>query len=165
MNLIVAVDNNYAIGNKGNLIYNIPMDLKHFKEHTLNKIVVMGERTYLSLPKHPLPKRVNIVLCDRDVEYEGAIVVHNTHELRDKLATYNTNDVYVIGGASVYNLLMDNCKYAYITHIDASDDADTFINNIELRPNWKLSAQSETLTENGLQFKFCTYENVNVMPM
>lgn len=165
MNFIVAVDNNYAIGRKGGLIYSLPSDLKYFKTHTTNKVVVMGERTYLSLPKRPLPNRTNIVLTNRGVTYDGAITVHGISELKEAIAGYNTDDVFVIGGASVYNLLMDNCKYAYITHIDASEPADTYINNVDAKPNWRLVDKSPTYSENNLNFCFCVYENTSVLPL
>lgn len=162
MNFIVAVDNNYAIGRNGGLIYSLPSDLKYFKQQTTGKVVVMGDRTYLSLPKHPLPNRINIVLTQMDYELEGAITCHNLTELGETLKNYNSNDVFVIGGGSVYNLLMPYCKYAYITKIDANEPADVYINNVEKQKNWKLVKQSELFTENNLNFKFCVFENSQI---
>ncbi|MBQ8451673.1 MAG: dihydrofolate reductase [Clostridia bacterium] len=162
MNFIVAADNNYAIGKNGTLIYNLPSDLKYFKEQTLNKVVVMGSKTYLSLPKHPLPKRTNIVMTRSNNTFEGAITVHSTDELGKVLKQFNTDDVFVIGGANIYNLLMAFCKKAFITRIYATKAADTFINNIEQMPNWKLVSKSPVQEENGLKFSFCIFENNNV---
>jgi len=162
MNFIVAVDKNYAIGKNGTLIYSLPSDLAYFKKVTSGKIVVMGDRTFLSLPKHPLPNRTNIVMTLTDESYDGAITVRSVSELKEAIKDYNTDDVFVIGGASIYNLLMDYCKFAYITKIESSEPADTYIHNIEEKGNWKLVSASETQTENGLDFKFCVFENLNV---
>ena len=162
MNFIVAVDNNWAIGKKGGLIYHLPKDLAYFKKMTNGKVVVMGERTYLSLPKKPLSNRTNIVLSADGNKYNGAIVVTNLSELSAELKKYDTEDVFVIGGASVYNLLMDNCRLAYVTKINAEKPADTFIDNLDKRANWSLASETESFFENGLNFKFCIYQNKKV---
>lgn len=165
MNFIVAVTNDYAIGKNNNLLFHLPTDLKYFKQTTINKVVVMGERTYHSLPKRPLPNRINIVLSDNPQFYDDNIViVNNLNQLFDELKKYNPDDVFVTGGASVYNLLMDYCTKAYITKIDMVVPADTYIKNIEKMQNWKLVSQSETKTENDLDFKFLIFENLNVKP-
>ena len=162
MNFIVDVDENYAIVRDGDLIYSLPSDLAYFKKITNGKVVVMGDKTYLSLPKHPLPNRTNIVMTLSDNEFQGAITVRSLEELKVELEKYDTNDVFVIGGASIYNLLMDYCDQAYITKIRAREPADTFINNIEKKGNWKLASESEMMTENGLDFSFCVFENEDV---
>ena len=97
-----------------------------------------------------------------DENFDGAITVHNVNELSKVLKNYNTDDVFVIGGASIYNLLADYCKYAYITKINANEPADTFINNIEKQDNWKILSESQEQEENGLKFKFCIFENIKV---
>ena len=162
MNFIVAVDKNYAIGRNGTLIYSLPSDLAYFKKVTTGKVVVMGDKTYLSLPKRPLPNRTNIVMTLTDNNYEGAITVRSVKELKEVIKDYNSDDVFVIGGASIYNLLMNNCKLAYITKIKARYPADTHINNIEDSGVWELISKSQTMTENGLDFNFCIYENQDV---
>ena len=162
MNFIVAVDNNYAIGKNGTLIYNLPSDLAYFKKETSGKVVVMGDKTFLSLPKHPLPNRTNIVMTLDDTEFDGAITVHSVDELSEVLEDYEDDEVFVIGGASIYNLLMDLCKYAYITKIDASEPADTFIRNIEKTGNWNLVSESEEYEENGYKFRFCVFKNMKI---
>ena len=162
MNFIVAVDNNYAIGRNGTLIYNLPTDLAYFKRITSGKVVVMGDKTFLSLPKHPLPNRINIVMTLTNETFDGAITVRSIEELKEVLKEYNENDVFVMGGASIYNLLMDYCKLAYITKIDASEPADTYIKNIEKNGNWNLISSTDTQEENGYKFKFCIFENKNI---
>lgn len=163
MNFIVAVTNDYAIGKNNDLLFHLPTDLKYFKETTLNKVVVMGDRTYFSLPKRPLPNRINIVLSNNpDFNEPNVIIVRNLDELFEKLKKYNTNDVFVTGGATVYNLLMDYCDKAYITKIDKIVPADTYIRNIEKLGNWQLESSSDTQTENGLDFSFKVFKNHKV---
>ncbi len=163
MNFIVAVTNDYAIGKNNDLLFHLPTDLKYFKQTTLNKVVVMGDRTYLSLPKRPLPNRINIVLSNNpDFNEEGIIIVRSVAELFARLKEYNSEDVFVTGGASVYNLLMPYCEKAYITKIDIVVEADTYINNIEKMGCWTLESQSEKVFENGLNFTFNIYKNQNV---
>ena len=163
MNLIVAVSGDFAIGKDNDLLFNLPSDLKYFKEKTTNKVVVMGERTYMSLPKRPLKNRINIVLSSNpEFVADGAKVVHSLEELFLELKQYDSSDVYVCGGASVYNLLMDYCTYAYVTKVDKIVPADTYINNIDKKENWKLVSQSEIMEENDLKFTFCLYKNFEV---
>ncbi len=162
MNFIVAVSKDYAIGKDNNLLFNLPSDLKYFKQMTTGKVVVMGQNTYLSLPKRPLPNRINIVLSnDYNFNDNSIIIVRSVEELFRELEKYNTDDVMICGGASVYNLMMDYCKTAYITMIDASVPADTFIHNLDKKNNWTLIKESETMHENGLNFTFREYHNAS----
>ncbi len=166
MNLIVAVSKDYAIGKDNDLLFSLPTDMKFFKEKTLNNVIVVGERTYKSFPKRPLPKRTNIVLSDDpNFHDENAIVVRNLNELFDTIKSFDKDSVWLCGGASMYNLLMDYCDKAYITKIDKSVPADTYINNLESKPNWKLIEKSEVMEENDLKFNFCTFENSDVKEM
>ena len=163
MNFIVAVDDNYAIGKDNKLLYHLPSDLKYFKETTLNKVVVMGDKTYFSLPIKPLPKRLNIVVSiDENLKLDNAIVVNNFKQLFEKLNEYDSDEIFVIGGATIYNSLMDYCKYAYITRIYSSRPADVFVNNIEKMDHWKLIQESEMKNENELNYKFQIFENLKV---
>ncbi len=164
MNFIVAVTKNYAIGRKNQLLFHLPSDLKYFKEKTTGKVVIMGDRTYLSLPKRPLPNRTNIVLTlDKNFKANGAIVVFNLKELFEKIKQFQPDDVFVCGGASIYNQLAKYCHKAYITKIDkVVEDADAFVTNIEELSNWKKISSTESKTENGLDFRFEVFENTHV---
>ena len=163
MNFIVAVSKDFAIGYKNRLLFNLPSDLVYFKEQTMGKVVVMGEKTYRSLPKRPLPGRTNIVLSDNlNFTAEGAFVVHTLDELFKKLENYETENIFICGGASIYNLLMDYCDNAYITFVNASKPADTYINDITKMPNWEKVQESKQFQENGYGFKFTIYKNNNV---
>ena len=159
MNLIVAVDKNWAIGKDNKLLVSIPDDMKFFRETTSGKVVVMGRKTLESFPNgKPLKNRVNIVLT-RDPKYQvkDAIVVHSKEELDKELAKYNSDDVYVIGGESIYRMLLDDCNRAFVTYIDYSYDADTFFPNLDEKPEWKLVEESEEQTYYDIEFYFRAY--------
>lgn len=161
MNLIVAVDKNWGIGKDNKLLAHIPEDMLAFREQTMNKVVVMGRKTLESFPvKKPLKNRINIVLTsDRNYAIDDAIIVHSERELYDELRKYNTESIYVIGGESIYNLLINSCRRAYVTYIDKKYDADTHFPNLDERPEWKLIDESsiDHINDDGTRFRFRTY--------
>ena len=128
MNLIAAVDKNWAIGCKNKLLVSIPADMKFFRETTTGKVVVMGRKTLESFPNgQPLKKRVNIVLTrDKNFKAGDAIIVHSMEELREELKKYPSEDIYVIGGETIYKQLLDDCDVAHITKIDYAFEADAY---------------------------------------
>lgn len=164
MNYIVCADKNFGIGKDNDLVFHLSSDMKYFKNMTDGKTVVMGDMTLLSLPGgNPLKNRNNIVLSlDKDFDGKGAKVCHSLSELFCELEKYNTDDVFVIGGATIYDLLMDYCTYAYITKVDAVSDAEKFIRNIDKEDGWTLIETSEPIEEKGLTFTFNTYKNTAV---
>jgi dihydrofolate reductase len=158
MNLIVAIDEKNGIGKNGDLLCHLSADLKHFKEVTTGKTVIMGYNTLISLPKSaPLKNRLNIVLYEQDIEIEGAVVVHNLDELFAYLKDNKIDDAFVIGGAMVYTTLMPYCDRLYITHIHKSFDADRFFPEIKAS-EWNPVEISDVIEENGIQFHYTTYE-------
>ena len=162
MNIIAAVDKNWAIGKNNELLVRIPMDQKFFRETTTGKVVVMGRKTLESFPNGlPLKNRTNIVLTQNPA-YQGkdAIVVHSMEELHRELEKYDTNDVYVIGGQKIYEQLLDECDVAHITKIDYAYDADAYFPNLDEKPEWKITADSEEQTYFDLEFYFYKYERV-----
>ena len=107
INIIVAVDKNLGIGKDNKLLAHIKSDLEYFKRTTNGHIIVMGYNTYLSLPKKPLPNRLNIVLTKKDIKLEGAIVVHSIDELFNKLKEFGEDrEVFICGGESIYKQMM-----------------------------------------------------------
>ncbi len=160
MNMIVAVDENWAIGNKNELLVRIPSDQKFFRESTMGKVVVMGRKTLETFPNGlPLSGRRNIVLThDESFQAMGAQMVHSLEELREELQKYPTEDVYIIGGASVYRQLLDACDTVYATKIDFSYDADAWFPNLDELPEWTLADCSEEQTYFDLEYYFCRYE-------
>lgn len=160
MKLIAAVDKNWAIGLNNKLLVSIPADMKFFRETTTGGVVVMGRKTLESFPGgKPLKNRVNIVLT-HDVNYkvEDAVIVHNIDELLAEVKKYDSDSVYVIGGGSIYNALVDECDTALITYIDYSYNADTFFPNLDKDENWKIVDESEEQTYFDLIYYFRTYK-------
>lgn len=163
MNLIVAVTENWGIGKDNKLLFHLPADLAYFKEKTLNKVVVMGEKTYYSLPKRPLPKRTNIVITlDYSFKEEGVIIVHSVEELLNKIKDYDNDDVFVCGGGSIYKLLLPYCRLAYVTKVYQTKDADTFFPNLDTMKEWELSRKGDTQKENDIKFSFDVYKNLKI---
>ena len=160
MNMIVAVDSKWGIGRDNGLLASIPTDMKYFKEHTINKVVVMGRKTLESMPgKKGLPKRINYVLTSNpDFEAERCIVVNSEEELFEALGQYDPDEVFLIGGASLYNRFYRKCDKLYITKMDADLNADAFIVNIDEDGDYEVISESEPVTENGVTFRFLVYE-------
>ena len=158
LSIIVAIAENYAIGKKGDLLCHLPADLKHFKDITSGKTVLMGERTFYSLPKHPLPNRRNIVLTDiAGKQFDGAEVAYSIDELKAKVA--QEEEAFVIGGGMVYRQMMPLADKLYITHIHHSwPDADTFFPEIKT-DEWKqVSAKRyEADEKNPFAYTFSEY--------
>ena len=155
MNMIVAADRNWGIGKDGGLLTHLPGDLKYFKERTLGKVVVMGRKTLESLPGgKPLPGRTNIVLTANPF----CTVVHTMDELREECAKYDPENVMIIGGGTVYNMLMEECDSLFITKIFGEFDADAFIRNADLLPDYKIVWHSDVQEENGIQYQFLEYK-------
>ena len=128
MKLVVAVDKNWAIGYKGELLVSIPADHKAFRQETTGKVVVLGRKTLDTFPgKQPLKNRVNIILS-RDESYtvKDALVVHSVDELLEETKKYDPDDVYIIGGASVYEQMLPYCDTAIVTKIDHEYEADAY---------------------------------------
>ena len=162
MNIIVAVDQNWAIGNKGDLLVRIPNDQKMFRNETIGKVVVLGRKTMDTFPqKRPLPNRTNIILSkDPKYQVKDAIVVHSLKELLEELKKYNSEDVYIIGGDSVYKQLLPYCDVAHVTYIEESYEADSYFPNLEKDPEWKMTAESDELTYFDIAYYFRKYERV-----
>ena len=162
MNLIAAVDQNWAIGNKNKLLVRIPDDQKFFRETTTGKVVVMGRKTLESFPNGlPLGNRTNLVLThDKNYQVKDAIVLHSLEELHAELQKYPSEDIYVIGGETIYRQLLDECDVAHITKIDYAYDADAYFPNLDERPEWKITADSEEQTYFDLEYYFYKYERI-----
>ena len=158
ISIIVAIAENYAIGKKGDLLCHMPADLKHFKEITSGKTVLMGERTFFSLPKHPLPNRRNIVLTDvKGKTFDGAEVVYSIDELVAQVPA--NEEAFVIGGGMVYRQMMPLADKLYITHIHHSwEDADTFFPEIDAAVWKRLSAERHSADDkNPYDYTFAEY--------
>ena len=164
MKLIAAVDRNWGIGFNNELLANIPSDKRYFKSLTEHQVIVMGRKTYESLPgKRPLENRVNIILTsDKKFQAKGFEAVHSTEELLEHIKQYNGKEIFVAGGQSVYEQLHSFCDEAYITKINYAYHADRYCPNLDRDKNWKLVGMSEEETYYDLEYYFCKYRNRNL---
>ncbi|MEF9916455.1 MAG: dihydrofolate reductase [Lachnospiraceae bacterium] len=162
MNMIVAVDKNWAIGNNNKLLVSIPADMKFFRETTTKKVVVMGRKTLESFPGgRPLKDRINVILStDKNYKVKDALVVHSLDELLEELKNYPSEDIYVIGGERIYRLLLPYCHVVHVTKIDHAYLADTYFPDLDKEKGWKLSGESEEQTYFDLEYCFLRYEKL-----
>ena len=160
MNLIVAVDKNWANGKENKLLVSIPADMKFFRETTGGKVVVMGRKTLESFPGgKPLKNRINIVLTtDTSYRVKDALAVHSVEELLEELKKYDREDIYVIGGESIYRQLLPYCRLAHVTKIDHAYEADTYFPNLDDMDDWEVTGESEEQTYFDLEYTFVRYE-------
>lgn len=174
MRAIVAVSNNWGIGKNNKLLFHIKDDMDRFKELTMGHVVVMGRKTFESFPfKKPLAKRVNIILThdkNYNVDSKDVIIVNTMEELKDLISMYPPEEVYLIGGDSLYNELIDYCSTAYVTYIDKEvQDADAFFPNLHKKKNWWMMIDTfpnyRHDEKTGLNYRFATYINDNVKPL
>ena len=161
LSLIVAISENNAIGKAGDLLCHLPNDLKHFKELTTGATVVMGKKTFFSLPRRPLPNRRNIVLTrDTAFAYENTEVAHSIHELQSMLQT--NERVFIIGGGEVYKQFMPLADDLHITHIHHIwEDADTFFPQID--PTiWRRTSEERNNPDekHAFAYTFATYKKI-----
>lgn len=160
MNLIVAVDNNWAIGLRGGLLVRIPNDHKNFRQKTVGRVVVFGRKTLETFPQGlPLSGRTNIILStDTAYNVKDADVVHSKEELLEELKKYNDDEVYIIGGESVYKMMLPYCDTAYVTKIDHNYEADAFFPNLDIMEEWKIVDEGEEQTYFDIAYHFVKYE-------
>ena len=162
MNLIAAVDSKWGIGYKNKLLISIPDDMKFFKEMTTGKVCIMGRSTLNSLPGgRPLSGRVNIVLTrDKSFKKDGVIAANSVEQVLEIIKEYNTKDVFVIGGESIYSQFMPYVDTAFITYIDYTYQADKYMENLDKSADWKMTVESEEQTYFDLEYYFYKYEKV-----
>lgn len=160
MKAILAADKNWGIGYNNHLLVSIPSDMKFFRQTTTGKVVVMGRKTLESFPNGmPLKNRTNIVLSgNQNYQVKDAVVVHSEDELMEELEKYDTDDIFVIGGVSVYRMMLPHCDTVYVTKIDRAFQADTFFPDLDEMDEWVMTEESEEQTCFDLEFCFTKYE-------
>ena len=156
MKMIRAVDRNWALGYKGELLFHIKKDMQFFREKTLGKIVIMGRKTFESLPGGALENRENIVLSRQGIQYPGARTVRSVDELMDILGD-RKEDAFVIGGGEIYSLLMPYSDTVFITKVDRMKKADTFFYNLDIMDEWEQVWESEIMDTGKVRFRFTEY--------
>ena len=169
MNLIVAVDQEWGIGYEGDLLARVREDLRLFARLTRGKVLVYGSNTLATFPNGEVLKgRTNIILHpSKDFKVEGAIIANSLDHLFEILKEYDKDDVFVIGGASVYKQLLPYCHRAYITKFEKSFDKDTYIPNLDEDESWECVSLSheyktdpQTDTGGDFSFRYTVYERL-----
>ena len=159
---IVAVDKKWGIGKKNDLLFNIPLDMKFFREKTAGTTVCMGYNTLLSFPNSkPLPKRKNIVLCADGIERDDVVMVHSLEDMLSAIKGEEV-DVFVIGGAMFYKTMLPYCEEVLVTKVDADGEAEVFYTNLDEHPDFELISSSEPMFDNGYEICFTVYKNNSV---
>jgi dihydrofolate reductase len=162
MTAIVAVDRRWGIGRGDSLLFRIPPDMKRFRQLTLNKTVVMGHSTFLTMPKRkPLDRRNNIIISrDVNLTIEGATVVNSVQELFSVMAGIDSDSVFVIGGESVYRLLLPYLCRVYVTKIyETAADADKIFTDLDHTPHFTSVPLSDINEDNEIRFQYYEYTN------
>lgn len=169
---IVAVDNNWGIGYNGDLLEHIPEDLKYFKELTTGHVVVMGSKTWDSLPHKPLKDRLNLVISNKPREVLGEMsiridmseaITRMVHSYADQaIHPEDETDWFIIGGGSVYQQLLPFCDRVYVTKIYKDhDNVDTYFPNLDESEEWAPASCGQLLTHNDLTYQFWQYDRIS----
>ena len=161
---ILNADINFGIGKKNGLLFDLPKDMKFFRETTKGHVVCMGQNTLRSFPgSKPLPKRVNVVLSgDLNNNYDGCVNVHTFEEFLKTIKEYSLKeDVYIIGGASIYQQTLPYVDKVLLTRVYADGKAEVFFPNLDENEDFEMVEQSEPIEDNGLTIRFTTYINKN----
>lgn len=149
MKFLVTADNNGAIGRGAQPLVTIPAVQQSFLKETQGKVVVMGRKTLEGLPGgQPLGNRINVVLSENpSYKIKGAVVCHSIEETLEYLKQFPAEDVYVIGGESIFRQLLEHCTAVYLTHIDYEYDADVkFPADLAGSPDWEMVEEGEEQT-------------------
>ena len=161
---ILNCDKKWGIGKRNGLLFSLAKDMDFFRKTTLNHVVCMGENTLLSFPNSkPLKNRTHIVLSkDIDHNYEGVINVHSFEEflklIKEKALD---DDVFIIGGASIYNQTLPYVDMVYLTKVDADGGAEVFFTNLDELDNFQIVEESEPIQDGDYQIRFLKYKNNN----
>ena len=164
MELIVNVSADWGIGMGDQLLVSIRADLRRFRELTMGKTVILGRKTLQTFPGgRPLKGRRNLILSGNpDLQVSGAEVVHDLSDLFAALRS--EEEAVVIGGESIYRQLLPYCEIARVTKSYVNYPADRFFPDLDLLPNWRLESEGDLLEENGIQFRYVDYVNLDPYP-
>ncbi len=158
ISIIVAIASNYAIGKDNDLLWHISKDLKRFKEITKDHYIVMGKRTYFSLPVRPLPNRTSLIITDVENEViDNCLMAYSIEDAIEKMDPHKEN--FIIGGGSVYSQFMPYADKLYITRVHKDFEADTFFPEIEL-DKWEMIEKEDVNNDpqNDFTYSFETYK-------
>lgn len=156
ISIIVAVSEDWGIGKDNELLWHISEDLKRFKRLTTGNTVVMGKNTWESLPRRPLPGRKNIVLTDNPKEIiDNAVTCFSIEDALSKCSP--DEEIFIIGGGSIYRQFMPLADRLYITHVHKKAPADIYFPEIDLKI-WKVTEEEEFLSNEGIPYTYTVYE-------
>lgn len=161
---ILNADINFGIGKRNGLLFSLPLDMKFFRETTKGHVVAMGENTLLSFPgSKPLKNRTNIVLSkDESHNYEGVVNVHSFEQFLQIIKKYSENeDVYIIGGASIYAQTLPYVDKVLLTKVNKDGGAEVFFPNLDENKDFELVESSSPIMDGDIEIRFTTYINKN----
>ncbi|MBE6133623.1 MAG: dihydrofolate reductase [Erysipelotrichaceae bacterium] len=161
---ILNADRNFGIGKRNGLLFSLPLDMKYFRETTKGHVVCMGENTLISFPgSKPLKNRTNIVLSqDPSHNYEGVINVHSFEEFLKTIKEYSLKeDVYIIGGASIYRQTLPYVDQVLLTKVDADGGAEVFFPNLDTNPDFECVDEGTPMMDGDISIRFTKYVNHN----
>ena len=171
---IVAVDKDWGIGYQGQLLEHLPPDMKYFKELTMGNIVIMGRKTWDSLPVKPLINRHNVIISksipetklpqiitDREIPVTF-LQMNSLIQNWEKVKRFSNKDIFIIGGGEIYKQLLPYCNRVYVTLIEKShDNVDTYFPNLNKDPNWEVSTCTELRDYGNIPYAFLTYDRIS----
>lgn len=165
MHAIFHADREWGIGKENDLMFHLPRDMRFFRETTMGKVVVMGGNTLRSFPdRRPLRGRTNIVLTREQIPGETNLIpASDVDDLFRLLQRFSTDDVYVIGGAFLFKILIPYCSDVLVTKVDAVGGADVFAPDLDSDPNFYLDHAGRPIRDGGFSIRFCRYINLAVM--
>lgn len=167
MELIVAKNNQNAIGKNGDLMWNLPKDLQRFRKLTQNQIVVMGRKTYDSLPGGPLKNRINVIITRNPNKYHQNvkdvyfISLSESHRILMDLQERSHKTIFIMGGSDIYKYFYPQCNILHITEVDNDEEGDTYfpISNKQISEDHAITYQETHRDENtNMLYSFCTYQ-------
>ena len=163
MNAIVSVTKTWGIGLNNKLLIHNPKDMQFFKNKTTGGCIICGKTTFESFPNGALPNRLNIVISHTTINNPS---IHIANSIYDAINIahkyYDTNNVWVVGGTSIYEQMLPYCRYTYVTKHDIIKEADTYFPNLDININWLLTeAISNDITPDNIPFSIVKYTNIN----
>ena len=170
---IVAVDKDWGIGFEGQLLEHLPPDMKYFKETTMGNIVIMGRKTWDSLPVKPLINRHNVIISKSIPETKLPQIITDREDPVtfvqmnsliqnwEKVKRFSNKDIFIIGGGEIYKQLLPYCDRVYVTFIGKShDNVDTYFPSLDTDSNWRLERILQSGEENGICYEMCLYQRI-----
>ena len=171
---IVAVDKDWGIGYQGQLLEHLPPDMKYFKELTMGNIVIMGRKTWDSLPVKPLTNRHNVIISNSIPETKLPQIITDREDpvtfLQmssliqnwEKVKHFSNKEIFIIGGGEIYKQLLPYCDRVYVTFIGKShDNVDTYFPNLDKDPKWEVSTCTELRDYGNIPYAFLTYDRIS----